>query len=181
MLKTYSEYCATAQAGAGTVTSTTVKMRRKTGGRMTATVATHHPRKTPPPDPTDVTTNRNRDPRFQGNGGHGATPDRTVGDYCVVAPATDPTRAPSARPIPAALERQFAAKIRPEILHRLGLAAGLLARIWSAAYEAAGRPELTGCAGVTFDQSYVVQNYPKPIASAPFGYLPEGYIPGQHQ
>ena len=79
------------------------------------------------------------------------------------------------RPLPKALEAQLSSQLLSEIETRLGDGAATLSRIWAAAYEAAGRPQLSGCAELQFDQSYVIQNYPRPDDDSAYGYMPAGY------
>lgn len=65
--------------------------------------------------------------------------------------------------MPADLIRGFARDVIMSVNERLGASAALLARLWEAAYAEAGKPDLGDqCDGLTFDQSYAIQNYPSP-------------------
>ncbi|MBI3544380.1 MAG: hypothetical protein HY075_14000 [Deltaproteobacteria bacterium] len=100
------------------------------------------------------------------------------GDYCTVSPATTPGGRDSTRALPAAYEHELAKKVIGTVDDRLGECAAVLARFWASAYEAAGRPELSGCGDVKFDQGYAIQNYPRANDAKAYGYLPAGYTPG---
>lgn len=104
----------------------------------------------------------------------------TDSPYCVSTPATTPHGHAQTHAIPAASERHFAGEVRSEVMDRLGRASTLLARIWLSAFEAAEKPQLAECSSISFDQSYAIQNYPRPSQDGKHGYLPQDYVPGRH-
>ena len=161
-LKPYAEECAAAQSEAASTTK---------DGRTVATAAAAP--KVPRKPKAGATSDANP---TAGNGGHGSVPAGDAGQYCVTTPGTGGRS--KTRPLPAAHERNFGTKVVPSVEERIGESAALLARIWAAAYVAAGKPSLSGCAGVKFDQSYAIQNYARPSQDGPHGYLPAGYTPG---
>ncbi len=173
-LKPYAEECAAAQNGSAS------NGKKDGSGRTVATAPKTAVVKTTrkPKDPSGGSAVSDDSDPTQGQGGHGSIPSAGAGAYCVTTPATAPGGRPKTRALPAAHERNFGTKVLPAIAEHLGESAALLARIWAAAYVAAGKPTLTGCAEVKFDQSYAIQNYPRPSQDGPHGYLPAGYTPG---
>jgi hypothetical protein len=98
--------------------------------------------------------------------------------YCKLKPPKKPGARPRVHQIPVAYERDLTEKVLPIVEDRLGECAAVLARLWRGAYEAAGKPKLSGCRDVQFDRSYIIHNYPRPNDKKVYGYLPVGYSPG---
>lgn len=74
-------------------------------------------------------------------------------------------RHPKLRPktLPADLERAFARDVIQVVDQQLGEAAALLNKLWIGAYDLAGQPNLdSSCQTFEFDQSFAIQNYPRP-------------------
>lgn len=114
--------------------------------------------------------------RTVGNGSHGSRPieasdveakDVAKSAYCVPIPE-DSGHGTKLRAIGSKREQAMNKENSPppnvlEALEiRLGKSAGLLARLWMSAWQDANKPDMSNCAGITFDQDYAINNYPKP-------------------